>query len=227
VVQVVKAMEGDGVFGRIIPNGSSEAGNFAFSNVVGGFTTDKETVATKNGISNKGRSLWERDQGWGSCDDTITTNLEYVKKSASVETRLLVYGVQDRCLVVFLWVERGVQVELEPLCNLVVELQLTFEHVRGGPSLGDSQTVLNIGILGFNFAVNVVRLGMTVSCDLESDVGRGFGLDFQRSSLEVEVLAKKVIGRLAKVLELKHRVRLCTERVFRRAYLPGGGNGLR
>jgi hypothetical protein len=56
-VQVVEAVKGDSIFGSIVAEGSSIAGDVAFSDIVGSLGTNEETVATKDGVSSEGRAL--------------------------------------------------------------------------------------------------------------------------------------------------------------------------
>jgi hypothetical protein len=181
-VKVVETVEGNGVFRRVVTNSSSIAGDAAGGDVVGGLGTKEESVATENGIS---RECWA---------------LEEVKVGASVETRLLVDGVENSGLSALLGSQRGGKVELETLGDETVNLNLVAEDIGGSPGLSEGQAVGLVGPLALNVTVNGIGLGITSSLDLERHVGRCLGLDLERGSGEVIVLAEQVIGGLAEVL---------------------------
>jgi hypothetical protein len=56
-LQIVESVDGDGVFGSIEADGGSVASNLAFGDIVGSLGAEKEAVATKNSVSDEGRSL--------------------------------------------------------------------------------------------------------------------------------------------------------------------------
>lgn len=49
--QVVKTVEGNGVFRCVVANGGGEPGELALGDVVGGLSTDKEAVTTEDTVS--------------------------------------------------------------------------------------------------------------------------------------------------------------------------------
>lgn len=154
------------------------------------------------------------------------TDLEDIEGGAGVKTRLLEHGVKKSSLGSLLRGQRGVEVDLDTLGNLVLDFESVAEDVGSGPSLGESQAVLAVGPLGLNIAGDDVSLRITVAGDLESDIGGSLGLDLEGCAVEGVVLAKQVIGRLSKVL--KHYGELgISEGKTEDMYLPGGGNGLR
>lgn len=55
--EVTETMEGNGVLGSTVAEGSSVTGNLSVSNIVRSFSTEEETVTTENGISGEGRAL--------------------------------------------------------------------------------------------------------------------------------------------------------------------------
>ena len=63
-------------------------------------------------------------------------NLEDIKESASVKTRLFVCGSQQGGFGALLRQQSGSEVKLQTLGNLVLELNLSAKHVRGRPGLG-------------------------------------------------------------------------------------------
>ena len=83
---------------------------------------------------------------------------------------------------------------------MILKLDLGLEVVGGGPCLGKDEAVLWIGVLCLDIAVDGVRLVGLGTGYFESNVGGGFGLDFKRSAMEMEIFAEQVVGRLAKVL---------------------------
>lgn len=96
--------------------------------------------------------------------------------------------------------EDGGGVELEALGDLVLELDLGAERVRGGPGLGEGEAVDLVGVLALQVASDDRRFRVAVSVDLERDIGRGASLDLEGSASEVVVLAKEIVGGLSKVL---------------------------
>jgi len=118
-----------------------------------------------------------------------------------VDTRLLVGAVEDSGLVALVGGQRGLEVELKAFDDSVVELNLVLEDVGGGPGLGEGEAMSLVGPLALNITSNGVRLGVLGSSNLEGDIGRGLGLDLERGTLEMVVLAKEVVGRLSEVLQ--------------------------
>jgi len=117
-----------------------------------------------------------------------------------METRLLVGGSEDSSLGTLVWGQRGGKVELETLSDEVVELDLVTEDVGGGPGLGEGQTMDFVSPFTLNITSDDVRLGVASSGNLEGDVGRSLGLNFERSTVEVVILSEQVIGGLAEIL---------------------------
>jgi hypothetical protein len=74
------------------------------------------------------------------------TNLEDVQNGAGVQTGLLVCSAKKHRLGVLLRVENGGGLELETVSDLVLELELGAENVRGGPGLSEGKAVTFIGI---------------------------------------------------------------------------------
>ena len=65
--------------------------------------------------------------------------------------------------------------------------------------LGDGQAVLEVDIFTLDITDNLGVL-RSLTSDLESDVGRGEGLDLERGTLDGVVLLEEVSGRLAEIL---------------------------
>jgi len=59
-VEVVETMQGDGVFGGIVPDGGGVAGDVATRDVVGSLGAEKETVAAQNGVCSESGTLEEQ-----------------------------------------------------------------------------------------------------------------------------------------------------------------------
>jgi hypothetical protein len=152
--------------------------------------------------------------------------LEEVKEGAAVDTRLLVRAGDNRRLLVLLRVERGRQVELEALGNVVLDLDLGAEDVRGCPRLGEDEAVGLVRVLGLDVARNAVALRVTHTSDAEGRVALGLGLDLERRAVEGEVFAEQVAGRLAQVLRapLVSASQKLTSRCI--VHLPRRRNGL-
>lgn len=83
---------------------------------------------------------------------------------------------------------------------MVLELNAGPENVGGSPSLGESKTVLGVGVLALEVTGDGGVLVVASSGDLEGDVGRSAGLDLKGGAKDGEVLGEKVVGGLAKVL---------------------------
>lgn len=122
-----------------------------------------------------------------------------------MHTRLLVDSIDECRLGALLRVEDAGHVELEALGDLVLELELSAEGVGGGPGLGDDETLLIVGILGLQVAIDCGRARIARATDAEGDAGGGFGLDFKRGAEDGEVLAQEVVGALAEVLNVAQR----------------------
>jgi len=181
-VQAVETVEGDGVVGLVVTKGDSEFGEAAIGDVVTGFSSQKHTVTSDNGVGGEHGAL------------------EDVKGSAGVDARLLVDSVKESSLVALVRVKAGVQVKLDTLGNLVVNFNLTAKDVAGGPSLGDGEPMLEVNVFCLNVSINEVGLGVTESSSLEGDTVGSLGLDLKGGTVEVVVLAEEVVGGLAKVL---------------------------
>lgn len=121
-----------------------------------------------------------------------------------MKARLLVGRVEDSSLGALVGGEGGGKIKLEALSNKVVKLNLVAEDVGGGPGLGQGKTVDLVSPLALDVSSDEVRLGVTVSSDLEGDVGGSLGLDLKGGAVEVVVLSEQVVGGLSKVLETKY-----------------------
>lgn len=100
-------------------------------------------------------------------------NLENVNGCPSVDSTLLVSRVQNGALASLIREKSGGEIELETACNSVFYLNLGTERVRGSPSLSEGKTVLAVGVLRLDIAVDSVRLRVLRASNLEGDIGRG------------------------------------------------------
>jgi hypothetical protein len=135
----------------------------------------------------------------------MTSDLEDVKDGAGVETRLLVDGMEESGFMTLLREQRSAQIKLETLSNLVLQLHLRFENIGGSPGLGEDEAVLEVGVLGLDVPNDGVGFGLA-TLDFEGHTGWRLGLDLKRGTVEMVVLAKKVIGGLAEILVLTDRL---------------------
>lgn len=161
-VQVVETVEGDGVFRSVVTKGSRVTGDLAFSKVVGSLSSDEEAITTENSVSSKGRTLQSSKLASEFIIELLmkVSYLENINDSTSMETRLLVNSVEKCRLLVLLRKQRGIQVELETLRNLILELNLGFQDVGGCPTLGEDKAVLEVGILGLNVPIDGIVFGL-------------------------------------------------------------------
>ena len=132
--------------------------------------------------------------------------LEHVKDGARVETGLLVGRVEERALGTLVRKEGSVEIELQALSNLVLELDSSAEGIRGSPGLGEGETVGLVGELGLNVTVDVAGFCVAGTSNFEGDIGGGGGFHLKRSAVDVVVLAKEVVGGLAKVLRSSKKI---------------------
>ena len=132
--------------------------------------------------------------------------LEHVKDGARVETGLLVGRVEERALGTLVRKEGSVEIELQALSNLVLELDSSAEGIRGSLGLGEGETVGLVGELGLNVTVDVAGFCVTGTSNFEGDIGGGGGFHLKRSAVDVVVLAKEVVGGLAKVLRSSKKI---------------------
>ena len=118
-----------------------------------------------------------------------------------MEAGLLVGGGEERGLCTGVGGEGGLEVKLDTLCDLVVNLNLGLEDVARRPALGEDKTVGLGEELGLDVATDEGGLGVAVSANLEGDVGGGGRLHLESDTIEGEVLAQEVVGRLSEVLD--------------------------
>jgi len=130
-------------------------------------------------------------------------NLEDVKEGTGVETRLLVDCSQQGGLGALLRQQSGREVELQTLGNLVLELNLGPEHVRGRPSLGESEPVVLDVVLGLEVPDDS-GLGIPDEGNLEGHARGGGGLDVESGTVDGEILAQEVIGGFSEVLQAEN-----------------------
>ena len=181
-VQVVETVEGDGVLRGRVADGGSVSADLAVLNRVRSLSTGEQAVLADDAVEGEGRAL------------------EDVEEGAAVEAWLLVDGACERRLTAALREKRGLDVELQALCDVVLQLELGLEDVGRGPRLGEDDALGCVDVLALDVAVDVGGLGVAQAGDLEGDVGRGLGLDLELGAVDWEVLREEVVGGLAEVL---------------------------
>ena len=95
----------------------------------------------------------------------------------------------------------AVELDLEALCELVIELNDGLELVERRPCLRERKAILLVGVLGLKVAND--RVGLPVKLlakHAERNIGRSLGLDLERRLVNREVLVQQVVGSLAKIL---------------------------
>jgi hypothetical protein len=133
-------VDGHGVLGGRVADGGGVAVELAGLDVVRRLTTDEEAVVADDGVGGEGGALGVSTRASGEPARTLVgcgsqTHLEDVGDGAGVDRGLLVDGSEDGGLLRLGGVEGGVEVELEAVGELVLELNLGAEEVRGGPGL--------------------------------------------------------------------------------------------
>lgn len=156
--EVGETVEGDGVGRGGVAEAEGVAGDGAGRDRVGRLGTEEEAVAADDGVGGEGRSLEDVEEGPG------------------VDARLAVDGGDVGRLALGRGEEVTLDVELEALGDLVLELDLGLQDVRGGPGLGEGDAVLDVGVLGLEVAGDGGRLGIAETGDLERDAVRRAGL---------------------------------------------------
>jgi hypothetical protein len=203
--QVAQGVDGDAVVGSRVSDGTGVPGDGTGENVVGSFSTDEGAGTTQNGIGGEGGSLIKERSADISLSNVTTcryenrvrSDLEEVNGGPGVNAGLLVDGSHKGALLVLGRVEGGQEVQLETTGDLVLELDLSSEDVRGGPSLGDGDTVLGVDPLSLDVTGDSGRLGITKPSDLEAGGERG-GLDLERRAVDRVLLkaAERVLARI-------------------------------
>jgi hypothetical protein len=122
-----------------------------------------------------------------------------------METGLLVDGAQNGMLGPFVRMQRGVDFEFETLCDLVLNLNSGLQDVARRPGLSNGETVLGVDVFRLEITMDMVRLGIGISGDLEGNVGGGLGLDLEAGAVDVEILAQEVIRAFAQILYPKKK----------------------
>ena len=137
-------MDGNSIVWGAEANGTGVTGEATLGDVVRSLGTEEESVTTEDGVGSKCWSLkrQHRVNSRRHVRKVQVPNLEDVKESAGVETGLLVDGGQQSRLGTLVWQQRGGEVELQTLGDLVLKLNLSAKHVRGRPGLGESEAVV-------------------------------------------------------------------------------------
>lgn len=120
--QVVASGDGSSVLGNAVANGSGVLGDSGLLDVVATLSTDKEALMAEDSVKVGGRAVKE------------------VKEGTSVHVGLLELEVEFGTLGLLSGEVLGEDLGLKALGDVVVELELGVEGVRGGPSLGEGKT---------------------------------------------------------------------------------------
>lgn len=142
-------------------------------------------------------------------------DLEEVDGGSGVNAGLLVDGGNDGALLVLDRVEGGQKVQLEASGDLVLELDLGSEDVRGGPSLSDGDAVLGVNPFPLDITGYGARLGVTETGNLEAGGERG-SLNLERSAVDGVVLEQEIRGAKESEIDQLCRIRRETCRSFSR-----------
>lgn len=145
----VVSMESHGIFRGSESCSSSEAGDVGTANIVSSITSDRETLAANNNIGSEGGTLEEIDVG------------------TRVDAELLVLNTDLGVLLALVGDDASTNVQLQALGDLVFDLDLGGDMVGSGPGLSDSQTILVVDIFGLELTVDVTRLVVLVTEDVE------------------------------------------------------------
>lgn len=113
-----------------------------------------------------------------------TTHLEQVQLLLGVDTRLLVAASNQSILGLLVRHQRGNHLQLQALCNLVLQLDVCSQDVRRSPGLSQGGTALLVGPLGFQITLNLVTLGVANTLYAEGDIVGCLGLDVKAWSVD-------------------------------------------
>ena len=119
-----------------------------------------------------------QDYTYDSHGREICSHLEHVEGTASVDTRLLVDGIEHSRLVSSVGCQRGGEVEFQSLCKVVLKLELGLENIGGHPGFSEDKAILVVRVLGLDVTSDGLRLGVAQTSDLEGNVGGHLGLNF-------------------------------------------------
>lgn len=120
--QVVASGDGSSVLRNAVANGGGVLRDSGLLDVVTTLSTDKEALMAEDSVEVGGRAV------------------EEVKEGTSVHVGLLELEVEFGTLGLLSGEVLGEDLGLKALGDVVVELELGVEGVRGGPSLGEGET---------------------------------------------------------------------------------------
>lgn len=149
--EVAETVEGDCVLWCVVAGGEVVSGDLATLYVVRGLSTCEESIATDDCVCGEDGSL------------------EEVEVLSGVDTWLLEGGGEEGGLCLLVWEERGDELELESLCDVVLELDVVSEDVGGGPGLGEVESVLLVLELCLEITVDDAGLCVAEAEDAEGD----------------------------------------------------------
>ena len=145
----VVGVKSNRVLGGGVTGSGTETGDGSTGNIVSDITSEQETLTTDNDITSEGGALEEINIGTG------------------VEAQLLVVDANLGVLLALGGEETSDNIQLQTLGDLVLELDLGGKEVTGGPGLSDGQTVLEVDVLGLELTVDVARLAVLVTENVE------------------------------------------------------------
>ena len=87
-----------------------------------------------------------------------------------MHTGLLVNNIQESGFRAFIRKERGAEVKLETLGEMVLKLELAPQNVGSAPRLGEYKTIFGVRVLRLEIPVYLVSLLILHSRSLESNV---------------------------------------------------------
>jgi len=180
--QGVSGVNSNSILGSRVAERSVVTGNLAVQNIISNFTTSKETFVANYSVD-------------------IEVGLENIKRSNSVDIRLLVNGIDLGSLLANRRKEGSQNLQLETLSKVIFELDLSVEVVGGSPSFSEANAVGLVRVLGLEITEDDTGLVVTLTVNLEGNTVGSSGLDFELNGTDGEVLGKEVLAGLANIVE--------------------------
>lgn len=132
----------------------------------------------------------------------VSTHVEKVKAGSGMITRLLECQVEQSAVDSLFGVETRVCLELEALCELILDLELGAENVGRCPGVCKDGSVLVISVFGLEVPGNVTVFRVTRSSNTERHIGWCLRLHFEPDGMEWIVPTEKVRGAFSEILLL-------------------------
>jgi len=180
--QGVSGVNSNSILGSRVAESSVVTGNLAVQNIISNFTTSKETFVANYSVD-------------------IEVGLENIKRSNSVDIRLLVNGIDLGSLLANRRKEGSQNLQLETLSKVIFELDLSVEVVGGSPSFSEANAVGLVRVLGLEITEDDTGLVVALTVNLEGNTVGSSGLDFELNGTDGEVLGKEVLAGLANIVE--------------------------